>query len=59
MQTLTRQNLIDILYGCTILGTGGGGSLAEGIDLIDRALAEHGVACGLLGSCPAAGLFQV
>ena len=38
MRTLTRENLLDILYGCTILGTGGGGSLNEGIEMIDEAL---------------------
>lgn len=38
MQKLTRQDLYDILYGCTILGTGGGGKLEKGISLIDRAL---------------------
>lgn len=38
MKTLTRQELIDILYGCTVLGTGGGGGLQEGIALIDQAL---------------------
>lgn len=39
MRTLTRENLMDILYGCAILGTGGGGSLDEGIAMIDEALA--------------------
>lgn len=38
MRTLTRENLLDILYGCAILGTGGGGSLEEGIRMIDEAL---------------------
>jgi len=38
MKKLDRQDLIDILYGCTILGTGGGGSLAKGIEMIDKAL---------------------
>jgi len=38
MKILNRQELIDILYGCTILGTGGGGGLQEGIDMIDSAL---------------------
>ena len=38
MRTLNRENLLDILYGCTILGTGGGGSLDEGIEMIDEAL---------------------
>lgn len=39
MQKLSRQDLCDILYGCTILGTGGGGSLQRGIEQIDKALA--------------------
>ncbi|MTI58368.1 DUF917 domain-containing protein [Geosporobacter ferrireducens] len=38
MKKLNRQDLVDILYGCTILGTGGGGSLEKGIDKIDQAL---------------------
>lgn len=38
MKKLTKKDLYDILYGCTILGTGGGGELQSGIDLIDRAL---------------------
>ncbi len=40
MRTLTREDLLDILTGCTILGTGGGGDMAEGIGLIDDALAK-------------------
>ncbi len=39
MIELDRQELYDIIYGCTILGTGGGGDLDEGLALIDRALA--------------------
>lgn len=38
MKRLERQDLCDILYGCTILGTGGGGELEEGFQLIDEAL---------------------
>jgi hypothetical protein len=38
MKLLERQDLYDILYGCTILGTGGGGSLQKGLALIDDAL---------------------
>lgn len=38
MRTLNRQELIDILVGATILGTGGGGSLESGIKRIDHAL---------------------
>ena len=40
MQKLTRRELEDILFGCTILGTGGGGELEEGQDLIDVALSK-------------------
>lgn len=38
MIELTRQNLHDILYGCAILGTGGGGSLVRGLARVDEAL---------------------
>jgi DUF917 family protein len=38
MRKLSREDLIDILTGCAILGTGGGGSLTEGIKKIDSAL---------------------
>ncbi len=34
MKKLTRQEIIDILYGCTIVGTGGGGDLQLGLDLM-------------------------
>lgn len=40
MKTLSRQDLTDILYGCAILGTGGGGSLEKGLELIEDALAR-------------------
>jgi DUF917 family protein len=39
MRVLSRDELIDILHGCAILGTGGGGELSEGIGFIDEALA--------------------
>lgn len=38
MKILTKQDLYDILYGCTILGTGGGGSIEYGLKIIDKAL---------------------
>lgn len=38
MRNLSREDLIHILYGCTILGTGGGGTMDQGIALIDEAL---------------------
>ncbi len=41
MRILNREDLMNILYGCTILGTGGGGSLEEGIDMIDEALTAN------------------
>lgn len=40
MKELNRQDLHDILLGAAILGTGGGGSLDEGIKLIDKAFDE-------------------
>ena len=39
MRNLNREDLISILYGAAILGTGGGGSLTEGLEVIDEALA--------------------
>ena len=39
MRILDRQALYDILNGCAIAGTGGGGTLSEGLELIDRGLA--------------------
>lgn len=36
MQKLTFEDALDILYGCTVLGTGGGGSLEEGIKKIRK-----------------------
>jgi DUF917 family protein len=40
MRTLSRTNLEDLLLGCTVLGTGGGGELAEGLDRIGDDLAR-------------------
>ncbi|MDR1068810.1 MAG: DUF917 domain-containing protein, partial [Clostridiales Family XIII bacterium] len=34
MRKLSKQEVVDIIYGCTILGTGGGGSLQGGLDII-------------------------
>jgi DUF917 family protein len=39
MKILTKQDLYDILFGSTVLGTGGGGSLEKGLQLVDAALA--------------------
>ena len=38
MKTLTRQEIRDILYGCAVVGTGGGGDLATGLAMMDRDL---------------------
>ena len=40
MKILDKKELYDILTGCTILGTGGGGLLEEGLKWIDQALEE-------------------
>lgn len=34
MKKLNKQDMIDILYGCAVLGTGGGGSLKEGLEIM-------------------------
>ena len=39
MVKLTKQNIIDILYGCTILGTGGGGDLELGMKTMEECFA--------------------
>ena len=39
MALLSRQDLMDVLIGGTILGTGGGGDLSEGVSFIDKAIA--------------------
>lgn len=36
MRELNKQDIIDVLYGCTVLGTGGGGSLEEGLQLMEK-----------------------
>ncbi len=46
MKTLTKQNIIDILYGCTVLGTGGGGNLEEGLAMMEQDFQE-GRRCAL------------
>jgi len=38
MQILSRQQLIDVVTGAAIYGTGGGGSLTVGLELIEDAL---------------------
>lgn len=36
MQELNKQDIIDLLYGCAVLGTGGGGSLQEGLAMMEE-----------------------
>ena len=40
MRELTKEELYDILYGCAVLGTGGGGTLEEGEELLNEALSN-------------------
>lgn len=34
MRELNKQDMIDVLYGCTVLGTGGGGPLEDGLKMM-------------------------
>ena len=36
MKKLSRQEAIDIIYGCAVLGTGGGGNLQSGLNMIEE-----------------------
>ena len=36
MRELNKQDMIDLLYGCAVLGTGGGGPLADGFGSFRR-----------------------
>jgi uncharacterized protein len=38
MQVLSREDIHDVLSGCTILGSGGGGALSQGLAMIDYVL---------------------
>ncbi|MGN0711539.1 MAG: DUF917 domain-containing protein [Anaerovoracaceae bacterium] len=40
MKKLDKQEVIDLLYGCAILGTGGGGSLEKGIAMLEKDFEE-------------------
>lgn len=40
MKKLTKQEVNDILLGAAIVGTGGGGSLDEGLKIVDKAFKE-------------------
>lgn len=36
MLNLKQQDITDLLYGCAVLGTGGGGSLQKGIEIMEE-----------------------
>lgn len=36
LKEFTKENIIDLLYGCTVLGTGGGGGLDEGLAMMEE-----------------------
>ena len=40
MKRLYEQDILEILYGATLLGAGGGGPLQFGIDMLNRAKEE-------------------
>ena len=40
MKVLSREDILDILYGGAILGTGGGGSLTKGLACIYIAISK-------------------
>lgn len=35
-RVLKKQDIIEILYGATLLGAGGGGSLQYGLDMVEN-----------------------
>ena len=35
-RTLNREGIIDIIYGATFYGAGGGGSIANGMDMLNQ-----------------------
>lgn len=40
MKKLSKQDIVDILYGCAVLGTGGGGNLEDGLAMMEQDFAE-------------------
>lgn len=41
MRTLTEQQMIDIIWGATLMGGGGGGSISSGMDLLNAYKRDH------------------
>ncbi len=40
MRELTKEEILDVLTGCTVMGTGGGGDLSRGIALMEEDFAK-------------------
>ena len=40
MKKLSKQEIIDILHGCAVLGTGGGGNLEDGLAMMAEDFAQ-------------------
>ena len=38
---LTEQRMIDIIWGATLMGGGGGGSISSGMDLLNAYKRDH------------------
>jgi DUF917 family protein len=41
MQILKKDDILDVLYGATLLGGGGGGSLHNGVDMLEKYIEAH------------------
>ena len=46
MQKFSYQDIVDMIWGATLLGGGGGGSSLNGMDLLERYMADHDLAEG-------------
>ena len=43
MRKFGYEDIVDMIWGTTLLGGGGGGSMLNGLDLLERYMATHGV----------------
>jgi len=41
MQKFTYQDIVDMIWGATLLGGGGGGSMLNGMDMLQKYMADH------------------
>jgi len=46
MQKFSYQDIVDMIWGATLLGGGGGGSMLNGMDLLQKYMADHGLSEG-------------